>query len=107
VPIYEYQCNSCGHRFDELQAFKAPLLVKCPKCGQPRLDKLVSAASFHLKGSGWYATDFKNKGQQPSKEEGASEKKETSKEEKAATGKSGEAAQSGGGGDSGGDKEKT
>ena len=62
MPIYEYRCSSCGFERDALQKMADPPLVDCPQCGKPALVKLVSAAGFHLKGSGWYATDFKNSG---------------------------------------------
>jgi putative FmdB family regulatory protein len=60
MPIYEYQCSGCEHRFEELQKISDPILVKCPVCQEPKLKKLVSAAGFRLKGSGWYETDFKS-----------------------------------------------
>ena len=59
MPIYEYRCEACGHETDELQKLADSLLVDCPKCGKPALVRLVSAAGFHLKGTGWYQTDFK------------------------------------------------
>lgn len=61
MPIYEYQCEKCGHRFDKLQRINAVPLNECPQCQQPTLKKLVSAPSFKLQGSGWYETDFKDK----------------------------------------------
>ncbi|MCP4273258.1 MAG: zinc ribbon domain-containing protein [Gammaproteobacteria bacterium] len=60
MPIYEYKCNSCEHTFDKLQKISDPAFTDCPDCGEPELKKLVSAAGFRLKGSGWYETDFKN-----------------------------------------------
>ena len=62
MPIYEYRCSACGFEKDALQRMADAPLVDCPSCGKPALVKLVSAAGFHLKGSGWYATDFKNSG---------------------------------------------
>jgi putative FmdB family regulatory protein len=59
MPIYEYRCTSCGHKKEVLQKLSDPPLTECPACGKSTLGKLVSAAGFHLKGSGWYATDFK------------------------------------------------
>ena len=59
MPIYEYRCGSCGHELEAMQKFSDPLLTQCPKCATDALVKLVSAAGFHLKGGGWYATDFK------------------------------------------------
>jgi putative FmdB family regulatory protein len=59
VPIYEYQCKSCAHELEKLQRMSDDNLVDCPECDQPALKRLVSAAAFRLKGSGWYETDFK------------------------------------------------
>lgn len=59
MPIYEYQCSRCNHRLEALQKFSDAPLKECPGCGKLELNKLVSAASFRLKGSGWYETDFK------------------------------------------------
>jgi len=59
MPIYEYQCEACGHVFETLQKISEQPLVDCPDCGKPALKKLVSAAAFRLKGGGWYETDFK------------------------------------------------
>ena len=59
MPIYEYRCQSCNHELEALQKLSDPELTECPSCKQPRLQKLISAAGFQLKGSGWYATDFK------------------------------------------------
>jgi len=67
MPIYEYRCTSCGLEEEYLQKLSAPLLTDCPKCGMPTLSKKLSAAGFQLKGSGWYATDFKNNGSGKSK----------------------------------------
>lgn len=60
MPIYEYQCQACGHRLDQLQKVADPTLTDCPKCGKASLQRLISAAGFQLKGTGWYVTDFKN-----------------------------------------------
>jgi putative FmdB family regulatory protein len=65
MPIYEYRCGSCGHQQEFLQKVSDAPLTTCPQCGKPSLSKLLSAAGFHLKGSGWYATDFKNSGTKP------------------------------------------
>ncbi len=63
MPIYEYKCQNkvCSHKLDKLQKISEQPLKKCPECDQDTLQKLVSAAAFHLKGNGWYATDFKDK----------------------------------------------
>ena len=60
MPIYEYQCQSCGHEYEALQKMSAKPLVHCPSCTEPELKKKISAAGFRLKGSGWYETDFKS-----------------------------------------------
>ena len=59
MPFYEYRCAECGHEFEAMQKMSDAPLRDCPECGKPALDKLISAAGFQLKGSGWYATDFK------------------------------------------------
>jgi putative FmdB family regulatory protein len=60
MPIYEYQCQSCGHKHEALQKFSAEPLLHCPACNKPELMKKISAAGFRLKGGGWYETDFKS-----------------------------------------------
>jgi len=65
MPIYEYRCAACGHKLEALQKFTEAPLSDCPVCGKSSLSKLVSLAGFQLKGSGWYATDFKNSGAKP------------------------------------------
>jgi putative FmdB family regulatory protein len=65
MPIYEYRCGDCGHQLEALQKLSDSPLTDCPACGKSRLSKLVSAAGFQLKGSGWYATDFKSSGAKP------------------------------------------
>ena len=59
MPIYAYRCASCGHSRDVLQKMSDPVLTTCPSCGADQFQKQVTAAGFQLKGSGWYATDFK------------------------------------------------
>jgi putative FmdB family regulatory protein len=59
MPIYAYKCESCGFAKDVLQKMSDALLTDCPSCGAARFQKQVTAAGFQLKGSGWYATDFK------------------------------------------------
>jgi putative FmdB family regulatory protein len=59
MPIYEYRCDACGHELEVLQKVSETPLQECPECGKQALKKLVSAAGFRLKGSGWYETDFK------------------------------------------------
>lgn len=59
MPIYEYQCGSCEHKMEALQKISDDPLKDCPSCNKPALKKIISAAGFRLKGSGWYETDFK------------------------------------------------
>jgi putative FmdB family regulatory protein len=62
MPIYAYKCGSCGHAKDVLQKISDDPLTQCPSCGQETFSKQLTAAGFQLKGSGWYATDFKGGG---------------------------------------------
>ena len=62
MPIYAYKCESCGHAKDVLQKISDAPLTDCPACGAPKFSKQLSAPGFQLKGSGWYATDFKGGG---------------------------------------------
>ena len=82
MPIYEYRCSSCGFQDEYLQRVSDPLLTKCPECGKATFEKLMSAAGFHLKGSGWYVTDFKNGPAKPKaeKEKSADKPAETKSE---------------------------
>lgn len=61
MPIYEYQCQTCGYKEDIIQKFSDPPETHCPNCGKDTLHKNVTAPSFQLSGSGWYATDYKDK----------------------------------------------
>jgi len=65
MPIYEYRCSSCGHQQEFLQKVSDAPLSVCTSCGKPTFTKMLTAAGFQLKGSGWYATDFKGKGKAP------------------------------------------
>lgn len=60
MPIYEYRCAACGHADEHLQKVSDAPLTKCPACGKAKYQKQLSAAGFQLKGTGWYATDFKS-----------------------------------------------
>ena len=83
MPIYEYQCSRCRQVTEALQKFSDPALTDCPHCNG-RLKKLMSLNSFHLKGSGWYVTDYagKKSGGQQSKSSSQETAKETAKEGK-------------------------
>ncbi|MBM4126581.1 MAG: FmdB family transcriptional regulator [Nitrospira sp.] len=79
MPTYEYQCDSCSHKFEAKQSIKDDPLSSCPQCGQP-VRRLISSPGIMFKGSGWYVTDYSNKMKPPSSESadsGASAKKET------------------------------
>jgi putative FmdB family regulatory protein len=62
MPLYEYKCSSCGHQQEFLQKWRDAPLTVCTACGKETFAKMLTAAGFQLKGSGWYATDFKNTG---------------------------------------------
>jgi len=69
MPIYEYRCSSCGFQKEYLQKVNDPVMTVCPECNKATFSKMLSAAGFQLKGSGWYATDFRNSGAKPAKAE--------------------------------------
>ena len=82
MPIYEYRCAECGFQEEHLQKVSEPPLTVCPSCGKDAFRKLLSAAGFQLKGSGWYATDFKGSGKPaPDKREAKPEAKAETKSE--------------------------
>jgi putative FmdB family regulatory protein len=60
MPLYEYQCKKCGHRFEKIQKFSDPPVKKCPECGGA-VEQLLSAPAVQFKGSGWYVTDYAKK----------------------------------------------
>jgi len=61
MPLYEYQCGACGHRFERIQKFSDELVSTCPECGGP-VQKLVSSPAIQFKGTGWYITDYARSG---------------------------------------------
>ena len=65
MPIYDYQCTSCGFKKEVMRKISEPNLTDCPECGKATFTKQLSAPSFQLNGSGWYATDFKGGGSKP------------------------------------------
>ena len=82
MPLYEYQCKKCQHRFEKIQKFSDPLVKTCPKCGGP-VQQLLSAPAVQFKGSGWYVTDYARKSG-GSAEAGASDGAKDSSSAKAA-----------------------
>ena len=73
MPIYEYRCSSCGHQQEFMQKLADAPLTVCTACGKETFSKMLTAAGFQLKGSGWYATDFKSKPASTAKAEGTAE----------------------------------
>jgi putative FmdB family regulatory protein len=92
MPLYEYECKKCHHRFERIQKFSDPHVKKCPDCGGP-IEQVISAPAVQFKGSGWYVTDYAKKSSAPSsssnssngdsssKKEGKSKSEESSKSE--------------------------
>lgn len=78
MPLYEYQCEACSHRFEVIQKFSDAPLDTCPKCGGV-VRKLLSSPAFHFKGSGWYITDYARAGKDQGKGETAGDGKSDSK----------------------------
>ncbi|MGA8310240.1 MAG: zinc ribbon domain-containing protein [Terriglobales bacterium] len=93
MPLYEYECKKCHHRFEKIQKFSDPHVKKCPECGGP-IEQVISAPAVQFKGSGWYVTDYAKKssasssssssnGDSGSKKEGKSKSEESQKQESA------------------------
>jgi putative FmdB family regulatory protein len=84
MPLYEYVCDACGKRFELIQKFSDPAPESCPKCGQGPVHRQLSSPAIQFKGSGWYITDYAQKGKSSdagSASEGKSESKSESKSE--------------------------
>ena len=64
MPLYEYECKKCGHRFEKIQLFSAKMVKKCPECGG-QVEQMISAPAVQFKGSGWYVTDYAKKSSSP------------------------------------------
>lgn len=84
MPLYEYQCDKCAHRFEVIQKFSDAPLEVCPKCGGP-VKKLLSSPAIQFKGSGWYITDYARKGDGGSAGTASSEAKADAKSDAAKT----------------------
>ena len=65
MPLYEYECKKCHHRFEKIQKFSDRMVKKCPKCGATALEQMVSAPAVQFKGTGWYVTDYAKKSSAP------------------------------------------
>jgi len=78
MPIYEYECKNCGTVLEAFQSFSEKPLKKCKKCSG-KLHKIISQSTFHLKGTGWYVTDYSGKSQQSSAEQNQNEDSSSSK----------------------------
>ena len=82
MPLYEYQCTKCGHRFEKIQKFSDKMIRKCPECGG-RVEQLLSAPAVQFKGSGWYVTDYAKKSSAPAaSDSGSKDSKEAKKDDK-------------------------
>ena len=80
MPLYEYECSVCGHRFELIQRFADPPAERCVSCGKEPVHKLLSAPAIHFKGTGWYVTDYANKKSDGSpKSDSSSQSDESSK----------------------------
>src|SRR5229473_2577618 len=80
MPLYEYECEKCGHRFEKIQKFSDKMVKKCPECGG-KVEQMISAPAVQFKGSGWYVTDYANKSHAPTSE-GGKDSKDSTKEDK-------------------------
>jgi len=81
MPLYEYQCTKCGHRFEKIQKFSDKKITKCPEC-RGRVEQTISAPAVQFKGSGWYVTDYAKKSHAAASGESAGKDKESKKDEK-------------------------
>jgi putative FmdB family regulatory protein len=79
MPLYEYQCKKCGHRFERIQRFSDPLVKRCPQCGG-KVEQVLSAPAVQFKGSGWYVTDYAKKPAGAGKTESSDGKSDSSKD---------------------------
>ena len=85
MPLYEYECTKCGHRFERIVKFSDPPITKCPKC-KGKVEQMVSAPAIQFKGSGWYVTDYAKSGSsRPASDGGSSDRSERKAESKSDT----------------------
>jgi len=83
VPLYEYECEACHHRFERIQQYSDPIVRKCPKCGRKKVKKLLSSPAIQFKGSGFYITDYQRKGSASSLPDHSESEKKKDKDDKA------------------------
>jgi putative FmdB family regulatory protein len=83
VPLYEYECDACGQRFEKIQKFSDPHADVCAKCGKGPVRRLLSSPAIQFKGSGWYITDYSQKGKSSESSSGSSKEDSKSGESKA------------------------
>jgi putative FmdB family regulatory protein len=81
MPLYEYECKKCGHRFEKIQLYSARMVKKCPECGG-QVEQMISAPAVQFKGSGWYVTDYAKKSSSPGSSGGDSGSKDKDKDKK-------------------------
>ena len=79
MPLYEYLCKKCGHRFEKIQKFSDPSPTECPACGEDEIEQVIHAPAVQFKGSGWYVTDYAKKGGSHSASASKSDNKSESK----------------------------
>jgi putative FmdB family regulatory protein len=92
MPMYEYQCAACGHRFERIRKFSDPPIDECPNCGERKVQKLLSSPAIQFKGTGWYITDYARAGKSDPNQK--ADKKAAKQEAKAESGSSSESSSS-------------
>ena len=93
MPLYEYECEKCGHRFEKIQKFSDKMVKKCPECGG-LVDQMISAPAVQFKGSGWYVTDYPKKSQERAASDGGKDSKKEDKSKAEGSAKEGSAKES-------------
>jgi putative FmdB family regulatory protein len=81
MPLYEYECKKCGHRFEKIQKFSDRMVKKCPECGG-QVEQMISAPAVQFKGSGWYVTDYAKKSSSPGSSGDSASKDKDKKDDK-------------------------
>lgn len=81
MPLYEYECKKCGHRFEKIQKFSDKMVKKCPECGG-QVEQMISAPAVQFKGSGWYVTDYAKKSHTPASSDSGGKDSKESKDSK-------------------------